>query len=90
MKLQLNNKLRYSLYVVLACVLFSCSPDNNGFGDFGNVKDEATHINNGDVKFETIVVDSCEYIYTSRTPWAGDMMMAHKGNCKFCAKRNAR
>ena len=91
MKLRLNNKLRYSLYAVLACVfLSSCSFDNNGFGDFGNVKDEAKHINDGDVKFETVVIDSCEYIYSSRTPLEGSMMIAHKGNCKYCEKRNAR
>ena len=29
---------------------------------------------------ETIVIDSCEYI-------AGYYRLAHKGNCRFCAKR---
>lgn len=29
---------------------------------------------------ETVVIDSCEYIM-------GYYKLAHKGNCKFCAKR---
>lgn len=36
----------------------------------------------------TIVVDSCEYLYkevpTSGGPYAA---MAHKGNCRFCKER---
>jgi hypothetical protein len=38
--------------------------------------------------FETIVVDSCEYLYkevpTTCGPFAA---MAHKGNCRFCKER---
>lgn len=30
--------------------------------------------------FETIVIDSCEYI-------SGYYRLAHKGNCRFCAER---
>lgn len=41
--------------------------------------------------FETIVVDSCEYLYkevpTSGGPYAA---MAHKGNCRFCKERRAK
>jgi predicted metal-binding protein len=35
--------------------------------------------------FETIVVDSCEYLY-KKVPSTGGAyaVMAHKGNCRFC------
>ena len=34
--------------------------------------------------FQVVVVDSCEYVYR----YSGSSgMAAHKGNCKFCAKR---
>ena len=32
------------------------------------------------IEFETIVIDSCEYIY-------GTYKLAHKGNCKYCKER---
>lgn len=32
------------------------------------------------INFETIVIDSCEYI-------RGYLILAHKGNCRFCAER---
>ena len=32
------------------------------------------------LSFETVVIDSCEYI-------RGYYSLAHKGNCKFCAER---
>lgn len=35
------------------------------------------------LSFETIVIDSCEYISALYT-------LAHKGNCKFCAERRER
>ena len=35
------------------------------------------------LSLETIVIDSCEYI-------SGYYRLAHKGNCKFCAKRRER
>lgn len=38
--------------------------------------------------FETIVVDSCEYLY-KRIPSTGGGydVMSHKGNCRFCKER---
>ena len=32
------------------------------------------------IEFNTIVIDSCEYIY-------GYQCLAHKGNCKYCKER---
>ena len=37
------------------------------------------------IGFNTIVVDSCEYII-GHTSYQG--YMAHKGNCKYCKARN--
>ena len=37
------------------------------------------------IGFNTIVIDSCEYLI-GRETYAG--FMAHKGNCKFCKERN--
>ena len=36
--------------------------------------------------FDVIVVDSCEYLYSKQFCGQGGIaVMAHKGNCKFCA-----
>jgi hypothetical protein len=48
-------------------------------GDNNDIKAEKT--------YEIKVIDSCEYIYVSRRPWAGDFSLTHKGNCIFCAAR---
>ena len=37
--------------------------------------------------FRVVVVDSCEYIIR---PYYRGGIMAHKGNCRFCAERNRR
>ena len=39
----------------------------------------------GGTTFDVIEVDSCEYII-GNSGYKG--YMAHKGNCKYCAKRN--
>lgn len=36
--------------------------------------------NSGTTVFQTILIDSCEYI-------RGCERLAHKGNCKYCAER---
>lgn len=35
--------------------------------------------------FDIVIVDSCEYIIST---YAHGGVMAHKGNCRFCAERN--
>lgn len=37
--------------------------------------------------FEIVVIDSCEYLSEYRGSCIG-YRFAHKGNCKFCSKRN--
>lgn len=54
-------------------------------------------INNKNYGFNTIIIDSCEYIY-KRTggcyspagciTTSGTQYITHKGNCKFCKERN--
>jgi len=39
--------------------------------------------------YKIIEIDSCEYIFISRRPFAGDMALTHKGNCKYCEQRKA-
>jgi hypothetical protein len=40
--------------------------------------------------YKTIEIDSCEYIFISRRPFASDMALTHKGNCKYCEQRKAK
>ena len=77
--------------LLLAAVFFqSCNTDNNGFGDFKTNSEAAQRIRNGKVEIETVVIDSCEYLFTSTLPWSSDFSLTHKGNCKFCAARHSR
>lgn len=78
MKLQLNNKLRYSLYAVLACVfllLTSCKYENGV-----KVNDKS-----GTRPVTVFEYDGCEYI--SVYSHSGHFAIAHKGNCKYCNTR---
>ena len=45
MKLRLNNKLRYSLYAVLACVFISCENQTTEQAPTNNVKKKDSGIN---------------------------------------------
>lgn len=38
-------------------------------------------------EYETVVLDSCEYVYVTAGPGSWG---SHKGNCKFCAERSKR
>ena len=39
--------------------------------------------------FQTIVIDSCEYLFlVDGGGYNGGQTITHKGNCKFCEKRN--
>lgn len=59
------------LLALLAMIMVGC--EKKGYKD-GNIDG-----------FDIIIVDSCEYIYTS-VGYSG--VMAHKGNCRFCLERN--
>lgn len=76
MKLRLNNKLRYSLYAVLACVFLLSCENENGV----KVNDKA-----GTRSVTVFEYDGCEYI--SVYSHSGHFAVAHKGNCKYCNAR---
>lgn len=42
---------------------------------------------NPEKNYEIKIIDSCEYIYVSRRPFASEFSITHKGNCKYCTKR---
>lgn len=61
------------LLLALAFVVCGCNkPTNNIEAPVGSNPFTST--------FQTIIIDSCEYII-------GSYKLAHKGNCKFCAER---
>ena len=60
--------------MIVAC-LCSCEPTRR----------TRTIENVGGTTFDVIEIDSCEYII-GNAGYKG--YMAHKGNCKYCAKRN--
>jgi len=71
-----KNLMVTSILILFICGL-SCGVIDKG-GD-NDIKPEET--------YKIVVIDSCEYIVISRRPWGGDIAIAHKGNCKFCAER---
>ncbi len=42
-------------------------------------------VNNGYSGLQVVEIDGCEYVYNSQYQRA---IICHKGNCKYCAKRN--
>lgn len=70
-----KRRTKYLLYILLALFLFAGC----------NVPDEYDKKNENGIKYKVIVIDSCEYIYYQ--PEAYEGVLAHKGNCKFCAER---
>lgn len=61
---------------LLATMMVGCKENTNN--DRNYATDERGYT------YEMIVIDSCEYICTSR------YKLAHKGNCRFCIERNKR
>ena len=61
------------LLLTLAFVMYGCEqPTHNIKAPVGG--------NTLTTAFQTIIIDSCEYI-------TGSYKLAHKGNCKFCTER---
>lgn len=77
---KLRTKLNLCTSTLLICFSFcSCIEPNVKEKNTGYVMDGL----GGQLK--SIEVDSCEYIFYEN---GHRMMMAHKGNCKFCTKRS--
>lgn len=63
-------KIAIVFAVILIALLVGCSP----YGSDNDVNPGKT--------YKIIVIEDCEYVIISRRPWAGNMALAHKGNCK--------
>jgi hypothetical protein len=74
--------------ILIPCIIFaSCSEGNikNSYKE----KEVTKEFQVGDnIKLESYVIDSCEYIGFIVAKRSNDNYLTHKGNCKFCAKRN--
>lgn len=65
----LKTKLSYAFYTLLvAFLIVSCDGSEN------DVHPEET--------YNIIEIEECEYIFISRRPFAPDMAITHKGDCK--------
>ena len=65
----LRTKLSYTIYTLLvAFLMVSCDGAENDVHPEENYK--------------IIEIDDCEYIFISRRPFASDMAITHKGDCK--------
>lgn len=69
----------YIISVTIAVMIVACLCSCN------YTRQTKTIDNIGGTIFDVIEVDSCEYIIGT-AGYRG--YMAHKGNCKYCAKRN--
>jgi len=70
--------MKYIISLIIIVTFFSCNPHPEG---------DSNEYKNGDFTIKTI--DSCEYIeydygYGEQRVYS----ITHKGNCKFCSKRN--
>lgn len=82
------------LGILSCCFLFSCGNSDTveiSKAEYAELKGEnlqmyATKLGRLDVTFKVVEIDSCEYIYA----WEkyNSALFTHKGNCKFCAKRD--
>lgn len=78
---QPNKKTKqFSITLLIAVLLSVCF-----YGCETNVKSETTKDLIDGVEVEIVTIDSCEYIHIrgGNASWG-----SHKGNCKYCAKRN--
>ena len=69
----------YVIAAIVAAMIVACLCSCN------LTRQTRTIQNVGGTTFDVIEVDSCEYII-GNIGYKG--YMAHKGNCKYCAKRN--
>lgn len=75
-----SNACKLVLCTVLFLVLFSCDLETN-------IKTKEINEKNFGLSIQVQEIDSCEYIFV---PNGSASWGAHKGNCKFCAKRNSK
>ena len=68
------------LLLFIAFTLFSCNRTKNA-----QIKDPVCKIKG--LTLDGYIIDSCEYIGSVYT--GNSVCLAHKGNCKFCKKRDS-
>jgi len=86
-----NNMKTKTLILVLICVflmslVMCCHPSCTDLSAQTQTADDMLSewfIN----KIKIIEIDSCEYLWGE---WGGGTVLAHKGNCKYCAERARR
>ena len=80
-----NLKLIVILITLLTISFYSCKeePTTKFYWDNTQIKIF------DNVSYQIIIIDSCEYIIgKDDSPYNGGYFLTHKGNCKFCTKRN--
>ncbi len=82
-KFKLPVKTRCFLYTLLAVVILqSCKSRTNI-----PVSETNYILTEMGGRVNVVIIDSCEYLFYED---GYRMVLTHKGNCKFCAKRNNR
>jgi hypothetical protein len=87
---------RLFFYALLVAVIFcGCgtdgkTPEQREVKETKAYKSEIINFSNyqNNVKVNTVVIDSCEYLYAWFGMGNGGGSFTHKGNCKFCAERS--
>ena len=84
-----KKSIRYVKFIFLALLFFIFYGCEKKSGPTINTKTEdAFNVRMGrfDYEFRIVVIDSCEYLYTDLGN--SGQTIFHKGNCRFCTKRN--
>lgn len=69
-----------TLKIILLFSLFACTKGNV------ETKDSGFELPGRPISIKVVDVDGCEYLYGE---WGNATVLTHKGNCKYCAQRNA-
>lgn len=72
--------MRNLLTISLLLALISCN-ERNVEGEVTKYKVSKNRVTPLDI----VVIDSCEYFFSEDS---NDSFLTHKGNCKFCRRRN--
>ena len=95
-KLKFTTKTAIALSTMLVAVIFcGCgtdgkTPEQREVEETKAYKSERINFSNyeSSVKVNTVVIDSCEYLYAWFGMGNGGGSFTHKGNCKYCTERS--
>lgn len=95
MKTRTSTYHRHFIFCLVAVIFFGCGIDDktpNQSQLYDNKAHKSRRINFSDletnIEVNTVVLDSCEYLYAWFGMGNGGGSFTHKGNCKFCAERS--